>query len=63
MKFNANQFHFHSYSEHTIEGTRFDLEMHVVHFPNTDKTNAVASAYGILFDTEKYDKDVTDEQR
>ena len=25
------QFHFHSPSEHTIEGRQFDMEMHIVH--------------------------------
>lgn len=25
------QFHFHSPSEHTVNGRRFDLELHIVH--------------------------------
>tara|TARA_R110002096_G_scaffold4501_38_gene21303 strand:+ start:7276 stop:8088 length:813 start_codon:yes stop_codon:yes gene_type:complete len=29
--YNLAQFHFHSGSEHTVEGRRFDLEMHLVH--------------------------------
>jgi len=36
------QFHFHSPSEHTIAGERFDLEMHLVH-KAADKTLAVVA--------------------
>jgi len=28
------QFHLHTGSEHTINGKRYDLEMHTVHLPN-----------------------------
>ncbi len=40
-----NQFHFHSPSEHTINGAHYPLEMHMVHklFYNTT-TNATISA-------------------
>jgi len=31
MQFNALQFHFHTGSEHTIDGKRHDFEMHIVH--------------------------------
>lgn len=31
QKFSAAQFHFHAKSEHTINGRRFDMEMHTVH--------------------------------
>ena len=27
------QFHLHAGSEHTINGERYDLEMHTVHYP------------------------------
>lgn len=30
-KFNGWQFHFHSPSEHSIDGKILDLEMHIVH--------------------------------
>ncbi|MFN9898461.1 MAG: carbonic anhydrase family protein [bacterium] len=50
-EFYANQFHFHSMSEHTINGQRFDFEMHVVHFPKHVQKGIVASAIGIIFDT------------
>jgi len=29
--FYAKQLHFHTGTEHTIDGKRFDLEMHIVH--------------------------------
>jgi carbonic anhydrase len=29
--FQLNQFHFHAQSEHTVDGTRYPLEMHMVH--------------------------------
>ncbi len=41
------QFHFHSPSEHTINGRQFDLELHIVH---GDKTKTAASVLGILFE-------------
>jgi carbonic anhydrase len=37
-EFEVKEFHFHSKSEHTIEGTHFDLEMHIVHLPSADAT-------------------------
>jgi len=37
------QVHFHSPSEHTINGQRFDLEMHFVHQRSSDNQTAVAS--------------------
>lgn len=30
-KFKALQFHFHAGSEHTLDGYRYDLELHTVH--------------------------------
>jgi len=35
-KYNLAEIHFHAPSEHTINGTQYDLEMHLVHFK--DKT-------------------------
>jgi carbonic anhydrase len=52
---NATEFHWHSKSEHTIDGRQFDLEMHIVHSPampkggNNNYTNAFL---GVLFDTD-----------
>ena len=33
-EYQAAQFHFHAKSEHTIDGKRFDLEMHTVYKSN-----------------------------
>jgi len=60
-KFQSVQFHFHAGSEHTIDGKRFDLEMHTVHYPPKVETAAIAAALGIIFDTKNYDKSVTPE--
>lgn len=57
------QFHVHSGSEHTINGQRFDLEMHTVHLPDNGKQGFLAAALGIIFDTTNYDPSVTDGQR
>jgi carbonic anhydrase len=37
--------------------------MHTVHFPKKAENGIIAAALGIIFDTEKYDPSVTDEQR
>jgi len=36
-EFIANQFHWHSGSEHTVDDVRMDMEMHTVHFPKAPK--------------------------
>lgn len=59
-KFFGFQFHVHSGSEHTIDGKRFDLEMHTVHYPKSAKNGIIAAALGIIFDTVNYDESVTD---
>ena len=41
------QFHFHSPSEHTINGERFALELHLVHVDA--ETQEPAAVLGILF--------------
>ena len=52
--YNATSINFHSPSEHTINGKRFDLEMEVVHLPNKQKTGGVQGAVAhILFDVER----------
>jgi len=58
----------HAGSEHTIDGERFDLEMHTVHFPadvepGTLVDGYIASAMGLIFSVDNYDWSVTDEQR
>lgn len=67
-KFNAAQFHFHAKSEHTINGRRFDLEMHTVHLAEESKENddgipIFASAVGIIFDRVNYDPTITPADR
>merc|ERR1711934_685173 len=49
----ANQFHFHTGSEHTIDGVRHDLEMHTVHFPKAAEGGVIAAAMGIFFSVNK----------
>lgn len=74
-KFGANQFHFHAQSEHTINGKRYDMEMHTVHFPEGDArrrleekatttdVKIIASAVGLMFDRYNYDKSITADER
>jgi len=75
-KYSAAQFHFHAKSEHTINGQRFDMEMHTVHLAEKDtkrrladekmdegKTAPWASAVGILFDRVNYDQSITSAER
>ena len=60
----AKQLHFHSGSEHTIDGKRFDLEMHIVHQSAETPPKDVATKHpigklavvGIIFDQKKHDK-------
>ena len=52
-QYGANQFHFHTGSEHTVDGVRHDLEMHTVHFPKAPEGGVIAAAMGIFFSTTK----------
>ena len=45
---NAAQLHWHTGSEHTVEGKRFDMELHVVHAPAFQRPDVVANS-GYLF--------------
>ena len=45
--FTPAQFHFHAPSEHTVDGSHHDLEVHFVHLGATDATFAVV---GVFFD-------------
>lgn len=47
--FEGAQFHFHSPSEHTIDGELMDLEVHVVNFFKSGE-ESVASVFGVFFD-------------
>jgi carbonic anhydrase len=61
------QFHLHAGSEHTIDGERYDLEMHTVHYPKKDadgnrptyENEFIASAMGLVFSVDKYTADLT----
>ena len=59
--FEAAQFHFHTESEHTIHGKRFDLEMHIVHTAKTTKNKVTHSAMGMLFDVDDHNANLTDD--
>lgn len=51
------QFHLHAGSEHTIDGKRYDLEMHTVHYPANGATydkGFIASAMGLMFSVDNY---------
>lgn len=66
LKFTSAQFHFHAKSEHTIDGKRYDLEMHTVHVPGEAKGNDVTikySALGLMFDVDDYDPSVTPDEK
>jgi len=41
--FDANQFHWHAGSEHTVDGLRMDLEVHTVHYPTSGSTGTDAA--------------------
>lgn len=63
IKFNADSINFHSESEHTIEGERYDFEMQVMHYPTEALNGIYAGMLAIIFDTKKYDESVTDTQK
>ena len=47
--FSPLQFHFHAPSEHTVSGTQFDAEMHIVHtYKGTQ--GQLGAVIGIFFD-------------
>lgn len=46
ISYRLSQFHFHSMSEHTFEGVRFPMELHLVH----ESIGGDLLVFGILFD-------------
>jgi carbonic anhydrase len=58
-EFDGQQFHFHSGSEHTVDGKRYDLEMHTVHYPKKAENGYIAAAMGIIFSVEDYTAKLT----
>lgn len=53
-KFVAKQLHFHSPSEHTIDGKHCDIEMHIVH---SYEDGSYGGVIGIMFDREAGDEE------
>ena len=48
--YNTKQFHFHTPSEHLVDGMTFPMEMHIVNvLEDSDKTNPSYMVVGILF--------------
>lgn len=52
LNFTPTQFHFHSPSEHTINGELYDLEMHIVH-KYKDTEDDFGGVLGIMFDSKR----------
>ena len=54
VQLNTAQFHFHSPSEHSIDGRLMDLELHIVHFldPKVKNCKFIAGVLGFLFKVE-----------
>ena len=53
-EFTPLQFHFHSPSEHTVDGKYYDLEMHIVHHyrgKTGDEEGYLGAVIGVFFDT------------
>jgi len=63
-RFHPTEFHFHYPSEHTVDGKRFDVEMHVSHTTDHsgDDSGIVGASVAIFFSTTDFDNDVTAEQ-
>ena len=60
-KFSGVQFHFHTPSEHTVDGKYYDLEMYTVHLAeNWNETAKIKyAAVGLFFSVEDYDLSIT----
>ena len=62
-RFSGVQFHFHTGSEHTVDGKRHDLEMHTVHVPVGGAKNKVQyAAMGIMFSVNDHTAEATEEE-
>lgn len=48
--FNASRIFFHSPSEHTINGKRYDLELQTVHYPDDASGDIKGASMSVLFD-------------
>ena len=62
------QFHFHAGSEHTIDGKRLDLELHIVHSPpastkkNVEMNGFAHAAVGLIFDVDDHNANLSNAQ-
>jgi carbonic anhydrase len=62
-EYNGLQFHFHSGSEHTVDGERMDLEMHTVHQATEAKNGIEFAAMGIMFSVNNHTANLTWSER
>lgn len=60
VRYTGVQFHFHAGSEHTVDGERYDLEMHTVHVADDAAGGFGNAALGIIFSVDKFSDSVTD---
>mmetsp|Transcript_26266 Transcript_26266/g.40101 ORF Transcript_26266/g.40101 Transcript_26266/m.40101 type:complete len:131 (-) Transcript_26266:603-995(-) len=64
--FRGVQFHFHAGSEHTVNGKRYDFEMHTVHLideAQADMSEFGFAAMGILFSVDDYTAKLTSSEQ
>ena len=63
-RFNANEFHFHTPSEHTVNGKHMDLELHTMHkAENWDEVGRIKFAtIALFFSVEDYRRDISQTQ-
>ena len=61
-QYGADQFHFHTGSEHTVGGVRHDMEMHTVHYPKNAKGGVIAAAMGIFFSVNDHNANASPEE-
>lgn len=63
-KFEALQVHFHSPSEHTLNGKHYDLEMHIFHrmvnngSVSGDKNDVDSGVIALMFSVEDFNKEI-----
>ena len=63
-RFGAKQFHFHSPSEHTLNGKHYDMEMHIVHVvdPGNGSSDGSKIKYGVvglMFSVEHFNEEIS----